>query len=99
MDSSSNIPVTVELPPLNIPDGVSPEELSKLTMNILLRKALTVNDPLSKWILLGATEVLQDRVPRLTPTMLSNLHTAQQSQVSVEDKGIQCEKVEKINKQ
>ena len=44
-----------ELPPLSIPDGVTPEQLSKLTINILLRKALSVNDPLAKWILLGAT--------------------------------------------
>ena len=93
---NSNIP---ELPPLSIPDGVTPEQLSKLTINILLRKALSVNDPLAKWILLGATEVLQDRVPRLTSSMLSNLYTAQKNQVSVEDKGIQCEKWKKIDKQ
>ena len=84
-----------ELPPLSIPDGVTPEQLSKLTINILLRKALSVNDPLAKWILLGATEVLQDRVPRLTSSMISDLNNAQQSQVSVEEKGIQCEKWKK----
>ena len=87
-----------ELPPLSIPDGVTPEQLSKLTINILLRKALSVNDPLAKWILLGATEVLQDRVPRLTSSMISDLNNAQQSQVSVEEKGIQCEKWKKIDK-
>ena len=92
---NSNIP---ELPPLSIPDGVTPEQLSKLTINILLRKALSVNDPLAKWILLGATEVLQDRVPRLTSSMLSNLYTAQQNQVSVEDKGTSV-KMDKIDKQ
>ena len=94
-NNSSNVPVT--LPPLNIPDGISHEDLSKLIINILLRKAISATDPLSKWILLGATEILSDRVPRLTPTMLANLHNAQQSQGSF-DKEIQCQIWKKIHK-
>ena len=94
-NNSSNVPVT--LPPLNIPDGISHEDLSKLIINILLRKAINATDPLSKWILLGATEILSDRVPRLTPTMLANLHNAQQSQGLI-DKEIQCQIWKKIHK-
>ena len=108
--SSPGIPVTVELPPLVIPEGISPDELSKAFMGIILRKALSENNPLSKWILLGASEVLQGRVPKLTPTMLSKLvDTSQQSQVSgsvdtqeekrFEDKEIQCELWRQIKKQ
>ena len=97
MDSNKDSSDPVTLPPLNIPDGISPEDLSKLIIDVLLRKALSTSDPLSNWILLGTLEILQERVPRLTPSMLANLHNAQQRQGSV-DKGIQCEKWKKNNK-
>ncbi|CAL4140080.1 unnamed protein product, partial [Meganyctiphanes norvegica] len=42
-------------------------------INVLLRRALCEKNPLSKWVLLGALEVLQGRTPNLTPTMLSQL--------------------------
>ena len=97
MDSNKDSSDPVTLPPLNIPDGISEEDLSKLIIDVLLRKALITSDPLSKWVLLGTLEILQERTPRLTPSMLANLHNAQQRQGSV-DKGIQCERWKKTNK-
>ena len=72
-ESNPGNPVNLELPPLVIPEGISADELSKVFMNIILRRALCENDPLSKWVLLGAAEVLQGRTPKLTTTMLSQL--------------------------
>ena len=77
--------VNLELPPLDIPEGISADELSKIFMDILLRRALTENNPLSKWILLGASEVLQGRTPKLTATMLSQLVHESPSQVLVDN--------------
>ena len=51
-------PVNLELPPLVIPEGISVDEFSKVFMDILMRRALSESNPLSKWVLLGASEVL-----------------------------------------
>ena len=69
----------VELQPLKLPEGVSEDDLSKVILNILLRRALVEKNSLSRWILLGASEVLQGRNPKLTPQILSQLNDASQS--------------------
>ena len=84
MEEESN-PVNSELPPLVIPEGISVDELSKVFMDILMRRALSESNPLSKWVLLGASEVLQGRTPKLTGTMLSQLVYESPSQVSVDN--------------
>ena len=62
--------VKAELPPLVLPEGINENELSKVIINILLRRALFESDPLSKWVILAALEVLQDRKVKLTASML-----------------------------
>ena len=82
MEEESNPvnPVNSELPPLIIPEGISVDELSKVFMDILMRRALCECNPLSKWVLLGASEVLQGSPTKLTATMLSQLvNMSQQS--------------------
>ena len=87
--------VNSELQPLAIPEGISEDELSKVFLNILLRRALCESNPLSKWVLLGASEVLQGRTPKLTATMLSQLvNVSQQSKEQTkqfEDKASQIQ--------
>ena len=65
--------VKAELPPLVLPEGINENELSKVIINILLRRALFESDPLSKWVILAALEVLQDRKVKLTASMLKQL--------------------------
>ena len=52
--------------------------LFQVIINVLLRRELYEKNPLSKWVLLGALEILQGRTPNLTPTMLSQLVNASQ---------------------
>ena len=65
--------VKAELPPLVLPEGINENQLSKVIINILLRRALFESDPLSKWVILAALEVLQDRKVKLTASMLKQL--------------------------
>ena len=65
--------VKAELPPLVLPEGINENELSKVIINILLRRALFESDPLSKWVILAALEVLQGRKVKLTASMLKQL--------------------------
>ena len=65
--------VKAELPPLVLPEGINENELSKVIINILLRRALFESDPLSKWVILAALEVLQDKKVKLTASMLKQL--------------------------
>ena len=45
--------VKAELPPLVLPEGINDNEISRVIMNILLRRALFESDPLSKWVILA----------------------------------------------
>ena len=65
--------VKAELPPLVLPEGINENELSKVIINILLRRALCESNPLSKWVILAALEVLQGRKVKLTASMLKQL--------------------------
>ena len=65
--------VKAELPPLVLPEGINENQLSKVIINILLRRALFESDPLSKWVLLAALDVLQDKKVKLTASMLNQL--------------------------
>ena len=65
--------VKAELPPLVLPEGINENELSKVIINILLRRALFESDPLSKWVILAALDVLQDKKVKLTASMLKQL--------------------------
>ena len=65
--------VKAELPPLVLPEGINENELSKVIINILLRRALFESDPLSKWVILAALDVLQDKKVKLTASMLNQL--------------------------
>ena len=62
-----------ELPPLVLPEGINENQLSKVIINILLRRALFESDPLSKWVILAALDVLQDKKVKLTASMLNQL--------------------------
>ena len=65
--------VKAELPPLVLPEGINENQLSKVIINILLRRALFESDPLSKWVILAALDVLQDKKVKLTASMLNQL--------------------------
>ena len=65
--------VKAELPPLVLPEGINENELSKVIINILLRRALFESDPLSKWVILAALDVLQDKKVKLSASMLTQL--------------------------
>ena len=65
--------VNAELPPLVLPEGINENEISKVIINILLRRALFESDPLSKWVILAALDVLQDKKVKLTASMLNQL--------------------------
>ena len=65
--------VKAELPPLVLPEGINENQLSKVIINILLRRALFESDPLSKWVILAALDVLQDKKLKLTASMLKQL--------------------------
>ena len=65
--------VKAELPPLVLPEGINENEISRVIMNILLRRALFESDPLSKWVILAALDVLQDKKVKLSASMLTQL--------------------------
>ena len=65
--------VKAELPPLVLPEGINENQLSKVIINILLRRALFESDPLSKWVILAALDVLQDKKVKLTASMINQL--------------------------
>ena len=65
--------VKAELPPLVLPEGINENELSKVIINILLRRALFESDPLSKWVILAALDVLQDKKIKLSASMITQL--------------------------
>ena len=65
--------VKAELPPLVLPEGINENQLSRVIINILLRRALFESDPLSKWVILAALDVLQDKKVKLTASMLKQL--------------------------
>ena len=65
--------VKAELPPLVLPEGINENEISKVIINILLRRALFESDPLSKWVILAALDVLQDKKIKLSASMLTQL--------------------------
>ena len=65
--------VKAELPPLVLPEGINENQLSKVIINILLRRALFESDPLSKWVILAALDVLQDKKIKLSASMINQL--------------------------
>ena len=65
--------VKAELPPLVLPEGINENQLSKVIINILLRRALFESDPLSKWVILAALDVLQDKKIKLSASMITQL--------------------------
>ena len=71
--NAANNPERIELPPLVLPDGISPDTASRWMLNVLLRRALSEENPLSKWILLGSVEILQGRSLRIPAATLAEL--------------------------
>ena len=65
--------VKAELPPLVLPEGINENQLSKVIINILLRRALFESDPLSKWVILAALDVRQDKTIKLSASMITQL--------------------------
>ena len=65
--------VKAELPPLVLPEGINENQLSRVIINVLLRRALFESDPLSKWVILAALDVLQDKKVKLSASMLTQL--------------------------